>query len=202
MKISTKGRYGIRALIDLAVNSTNGHVSLVNIANRNQISVHYLEHVFSSLKRGGIVKSVKGAQGGYVLADKPENITVAQMILALEGSYSIEPESVNEDALCETVSKVMDTLLWDRVNEETKRILESITVMFYCNIRMADLCHPLFGAGKCCTKVLQIVFRDADHRRCKNIRLVRNPFWNFHLISDLVNEFVREYETEQNMYYI
>ena len=47
MKISTKGRYGIRALIDLAVNSTNGHVSLVNIANRNQISVHYLEHVFS-----------------------------------------------------------------------------------------------------------------------------------------------------------
>ena len=122
MKISTKGRYGIRALIDLAVNSTNGHVSLVNIANRNQISVHYLEHVFSSLKRGGIVKSVKGAQGGYVLADKPENITVAQMILALEGSYSIEPESVNEDALCETVSKVMDTLLWDRVNEETKRI--------------------------------------------------------------------------------
>ena len=85
MKISTKGRYGIRALIDLAVNSTNGHVSLVNIANRNQISVHYLEHVFSSLKRGGIVKSVKGAQGGYVLADKPENITVAQMILALEG---------------------------------------------------------------------------------------------------------------------
>ena len=141
MKISTKGRYGIRALIDLAVNSTNGHVSLVNIANRNQISVHYLEHVFSSLKRGGIVKSVKGAQGGYVLADKPENITVAQMILALEGSYSIEPESVNEDALCETVS-------WDRVNEETKRILESIT------------------------------------------------------LADLVNEFVREYETEQNMYYI
>mgnify|MGYP003176332425 CR=1 FL=1 len=124
MKISTKGRYGIRALIDLAVNSTNGHVSLVNIANRNQISVHYLEHVFSSLKRGGIVKSVKGAQGGYVLADKPENITVAQMILAL------------------------DTLLWDRVNEETKRILESIT------------------------------------------------------LADLVNEFVREYETEQNMYYI
>ena len=127
MKISTKGRYGIRALIDLAVNSTNGHVSLVNIANRNQISVHYLEHVFSSLKRGGIVKSVKGAQGGYVLADKPENITVAQMILALEGSYSIEPESVNE---------------------ETKRILESIT------------------------------------------------------LADLVNESVREYETEQNMYYI
>ena len=108
MKISTKGRYGIRALIDLAVNSTNGHVSLVNIANRNQISVHYLEHVFSSLKRGGIVKSVKGAQGGYVLADKPENITVAQMILALEGSYSIEPESVNATMHLEPRSWVVE----------------------------------------------------------------------------------------------
>lgn len=128
MKISTKGRYGLRALIDLAVNSANGHVSLVNIANRNQISVHYLEHVFSSLKRGGIVKSVKGAQGGYVLADAPERITVAQIILALEGSYSIEREPANGDALCDTVSTVMDTLLWDRINEENKKILESITL--------------------------------------------------------------------------
>ena len=86
---------GSRALIDLAVNSSNGHVSLVNKWPPGIRFLCYLEHVFSS-KRGGIVKSVKGAQGGYVLADKPENITVAQMILALEGSYSIEPESVNE----------------------------------------------------------------------------------------------------------
>lgn len=148
MKISTKGRYGLRALIDLTVNSVNGHVSLVNIANRNQISVHYLEHVFSSLKRGGIVKSVKGAQGGYVLADAPEHITAAQIILALEGSYNIEREPVNGDALCDTVSTVMDTLLWDRINAENRKILESIT------------------------------------------------------LADLVSEFTRLYETEQNMYYI
>lgn len=63
MKLSTKGRYGIRALIDLAVNSQNGHVSLVQIANRNQISLHYLEHVFANLKKSGIVKSVKGSTG-------------------------------------------------------------------------------------------------------------------------------------------
>lgn len=128
MKISTKGRYGLRALIDLTVNSKNGHVSLVNIANRNQISIHYLEHVFSSLKRGGIVKSVKGAQGGYVLAEPPENTTVAQIILALEGSYRIEQEPVNGDALCDTASKVMDHLLWERINEETEKILESVTL--------------------------------------------------------------------------
>lgn len=128
MKISTKGRYGVRALIDLAVNSANGHVSLVNIANRNQISVHYLEHVFSSLKRSGIVKSVKGAQGGYVLADAPEHITAEQILLALEGSCSIERETVNGDALCETVSKVMDGMLWERINEENRKILSSVTL--------------------------------------------------------------------------
>lgn len=128
MKVSTKGRYGLRALIDLAVYEKNGHVSLINIANRNQISIHYLEHVFSSLKRGGIVKSVKGAQGGYVLADKPENITIAQIILALEGSYRIEHETVNDDALYEVVSGVMDELIWDRINDETEKILGSITL--------------------------------------------------------------------------
>lgn len=128
MKISTKGRYGLRALMDLAVNSKNGHVSLINIANRNQISIHYLEHVFSSLKRSGIVKSVKGAQGGYVLAERPENITVAQIILALEGSYYIEQEPLNGDALCDTASKVMDTLLWEQINEETQKILERVTL--------------------------------------------------------------------------
>lgn len=128
MKISTKGRYGLRALIDLAVNSQNGHVSLVNIANRNQISIHYLEHVFSSLKRGGIVKSVKGAQGGYVLAERPEHITVAQIILALEGKYCIEEETRKGDILCDTVSEVMDIFLWDRINEETQKILEQTTL--------------------------------------------------------------------------
>lgn len=148
MKISTKGRYGLRALIDLAVNSQNGHVSLVNIANRNQISIHYLEHVFSNLKRGGIVKSVKGAQGGYILADRPENLTVAQIILALEGNYSIEQETRNGDPMCDTASKVMDALLWEKINEETQKILEGVT------------------------------------------------------LADLVNEFTRQYETEQSMYYI
>lgn len=137
MKISTKSRYGIRALIDLAVNSGSGQVSLVNIATRNQISVSYLEHVFSGLKRGGIVKSVKGAQGGYVLTDAPENITLESIIRTLEGNYTIEREAVNNDALCDTVSAVMDELLWERVNRETQEILKSIT--------LADLVREFTG---------------------------------------------------------
>lgn len=148
MKVSTKSRYGIRALIDLAINSREGHVSLINIATRNQISVSYLEHVFSSLKRGGIVKSVKGAQGGYVLADPPESITLESIVQALEGNYTIEKEMMNNDALCDTMSAVMNELLWERLNRETQEILKSIT------------------------------------------------------LADLVDEFGRRNETEQNMYYI
>lgn len=137
MRISTKSRYGIRALIDLAVNSGNGQVSLIQIATRNQISVRYLEHVFSGLKRGGIVKSVKGAQGGYVLADSPENITVEKIIQTLEGDYAIEKEMNGNDALCNTVSAVMDDVLWERLNRETQKILENIT--------LADLVNEFTG---------------------------------------------------------
>ena len=128
MKLSTKGRYGLRALIDLTVNSEDGHVSLVSIANRSRISVHYLEHVFSSLKRDGIVRSVKGAQGGYTLGDAPERITAARILRALEGNYGIEPEPKSEDAVCGAVSAALDALLWSPVNEATQQILEQVTL--------------------------------------------------------------------------
>lgn len=128
MKVSTKSRYGIRALIDLTVNSKNSHVSLVHIATRNQISIHYLEHVFSALKREGIVKSVKGAQGGYVLAEEPEQITIERIIQAVDGNYEIERENLNQDELANTVSAVMDELLWERLNEQAREFLQHITL--------------------------------------------------------------------------
>lgn len=128
MKVSTKSRYGIRALIDLAVNSTSNHVSLVHIATRNQISVHYLEHVFAALKREGIVKSVKGAQGGYVLAESPERITVEKIIRAVDGDYEIEQESLRQDELGNTVSAVMDELLWVPLNDKAREVLEQVTL--------------------------------------------------------------------------
>lgn len=128
MKISSKGRYGLRALIDLAVNSKEGHVSLISIANRNQISIHYLEHVFSSLKRGGIVKSVKGAQGGYVLAREAGKITAAQIIENLEGNCNIEPEAQYGSVLSDTVSDVINEILWEPLNRQTRDFLEQVTL--------------------------------------------------------------------------
>ena len=76
MKLSKKSRYGLRALIDLAVNSRTELVSLGSIAQRNDISAQYLEHVFSALRKAHIVKSMKGSQGGYFLERDPKEITV------------------------------------------------------------------------------------------------------------------------------
>lgn len=84
MKLSKKSRYGLRALIDLAVNSRTEQVSLGSIAQRNDISAQYLEHVFSGLRKAHIVKSIKGSQGGYFLEKAPELITVAEIVEALE----------------------------------------------------------------------------------------------------------------------
>jgi Rrf2 family protein len=84
MKFSKKSRYGLRALIDLSVNSKTDHVALSSIAERNGISLQYLEQVFASLRRAEIVKSIKGPQGGYLLNDSAENITVASILEALD----------------------------------------------------------------------------------------------------------------------
>ncbi len=122
MKLSKKSRYGLTALIDLAVNSTTGHVALYSIAERNDISPQYLEQVFASLRRAGIVKSIKGPQGGYLLAREPEHITVSEILEATEGSYLLENEE-GQGIAC-TIQK----LVIDKVNEEMEAILEHLTL--------------------------------------------------------------------------
>ncbi len=128
MKISTKGRYGLRALIYLSLHSNEGQISLISIANHNQISIHYLEQVFSALKKAGIVKSVKGAQGGYILGDAPKNITVSQIITSLEGDYTIAREDFDDLSEFRYISLAIQTKLWDRVNKEMEQILRNTTL--------------------------------------------------------------------------
>ncbi len=118
MKLSKKSRYGLTALVDLAVNSGAGHVALYSIAQRNGISPQYLEQVFASLRRAGIVKSIKGPQGGYLLAHEPDRITVSEILEATEGSYLLE----NEDG--QGISCTIQKLIIDKVNEEMEAILE------------------------------------------------------------------------------
>jgi Rrf2 family protein len=89
MKISTRGRYGTRLLIDLAQHIQEDHVSLASIADRQAISIRYLEQVAVILRRSGFIRSIKGASGGYALAKRPEDIIIGEVLRVLEGDMLV-----------------------------------------------------------------------------------------------------------------
>lgn len=125
MKISTKGRYGLRAMLDLAIHS-GSHVSIAAIAERQDVSANYLEQVFASLRKGGLVKSIKGAQGGYVLADKPANISVGMILRVLEGDLAI---ATDDNAMAENqMEYCLKNAVWDKMNASINQVADSITL--------------------------------------------------------------------------
>ena len=105
MRLSTKGRYGLRAMVDLAVYSKSEHVALNSIAERQGISMNYLEQVFSTLRKSGLVKSIKGAQGGYILSEEPSNIKVGRILRVLEGPLSVIDDNTERSNKKETRSE-------------------------------------------------------------------------------------------------
>ena len=128
MKISTKGRYGLKAMVDLAVNSINDSVTLKSISQRQNISEGYLEQIFSSLRKEGLVKGRKDSQGGYVLAKSMNEITVGNVLRALEGDLVVverdDNQVVNEDKL----DSCIRNNIWDRLNNAISEIVDSITL--------------------------------------------------------------------------
>ncbi|MCD8084405.1 MAG: Rrf2 family transcriptional regulator [Clostridiales bacterium] len=128
MKLSMKSRYGLRALIDLSIHSKREHGALNSISERNAISPQYLEQVFASLRKAGLVRSVKGPQGGYLLARDAKEITVASIIEALEGEYRLEPEVVPEECRHRGGIMAIQKLLIDRVNRGMEDILNHLTL--------------------------------------------------------------------------
>lgn len=128
MKLSTKGRYGLRAMLDLAIYSSGDHVSLFSIAERQNISENYLEQVFSILRKAGLVKSVKGAQGGYTLADSPSNIKVGAILRALEGSLSVVDEEVDGTSPEMLLQYCVKINVWDKMNESLDQVVDTISL--------------------------------------------------------------------------
>lgn len=123
MKLSTKCRYGLRALIDLAVYSESGHVALHEIAARQDISLKYLEQDFSVLRRAGIIKSVKGAQGGYMLARAPSEILLSDIVSVLEGDLLLIE---TDDSAKTDIRTFLNRNVWAKLNTHVKDTLESI----------------------------------------------------------------------------
>jgi len=120
MKISTKGRYGLTIMIELAKKHGEGPVSLKSIAQTHDLSEHYLEQLISPLRNAGLVKSIRGAYGGYLLADHPSKITAGDVIQVLEGPISpVEGLEDEEPAKRE---------LWIRIRDAVKEVLDSTTL--------------------------------------------------------------------------
>lgn len=129
MKLSTKGRYGLRSMIDLALNYKGEPIALYSIADRQNISVSYLEQVFSILRKSGLVNSIKGAQGGYVLANDPSRITVGTILRALEGSLSIvdyNNEELEEDK--RSVEYCLKINVWEKINQSINKVVDNLTL--------------------------------------------------------------------------
>ncbi|MBP2240531.1 Rrf2 family cysteine metabolism transcriptional repressor [Cytobacillus eiseniae] len=120
MKISTKGRYGLTIMIELAKKHGDGPISLKTIAQANNLSEHYLEQLIAPLRNAGLVKSIRGAYGGYILGDEPANITAGDIIRVLEGPIS--PVEGIEDE--EPAKKH----LWMRIRDAVKDVLDGTTV--------------------------------------------------------------------------
>ena len=128
MILSKKSRYGLRALIDLSVSSKSEHMALNVIAERNGISPQYLEQVFAALRRADIVKSIKGPQGGYLLKRPASEITVADIVLALDGSYHVEDEIATANCDLHGITNTIQALVVDKVNEQLDEVFTSITL--------------------------------------------------------------------------
>ncbi len=134
MKFSTRARYGLRAMVDLAQNYAAGEpIPLFQIAERQGISEGYLEQLITFLRKGGLVRSVRGAQGGYLLSREPSKITAGEIIRCLEGPLS-PTNCVSEDdpETCERADACVTRLLWERVRKSVAHVLDTTTLEDLC----------------------------------------------------------------------
>ncbi len=127
MKISTKGRYALRLMLDLAINYTGEYISIKSIAARQEISEKYLEQIITQLNRAGFVRSVRGAQGGYMLAKAPAEYTVGMILRLMEGSLA--PVScLDGDETCDRASRCVTQDVWLKIQEAVENVVDNITL--------------------------------------------------------------------------
>ncbi len=125
--LSTKGRYGVRAMVELARHYGQGPLPIRNIADRQRIPVPYLEQLLVKLRRGMLVESVRGRNGGYVLGRPPDQISVGDVVRVLEGPISLcECVSPKSGEVCDMVDHCVTKLLWARMSKQIEEIFDDI----------------------------------------------------------------------------
>lgn len=128
MKLSTKGRYGLRAVLDIALHYEEETVALSSIAERESISINYLEQLIAKLRKAGIVNSIRGAQGGYVLAKSPEELSVGDILRALEGDLNPVDcaEVLGNKSSCQSADLCVTKYVWKRISDSINTAVDNI----------------------------------------------------------------------------
>lgn len=127
MKLSTRTRYGVRAILELAGNAGKGPLQLRIIASRQDISAKYLEQLMAVLKAAGLVRSIRGAKGGYVLAKPPDKIRLNEVFHCLEGTVTTA-ECVEDENYCQRAADCAARIVWTQVHRAIEGVLEAITL--------------------------------------------------------------------------
>ncbi|EKU71809.1 Rrf2 family transcriptional regulator [Selenomonas sp. F0473] len=147
MKLSTKGRYSVTALYELALHYGEGVVSLRAIAESQGISENYLEQLMARLRRAGLVESVRGAQGGYTLARPPEEVTIGQIITAVEGPIALVDclltDAEADDQSCVRAADCVTRQIWEEVCAGINSVLNNISLA-----RLLRGDHPHMGCNQ------------------------------------------------------
>ena len=128
MKISTKGRYALRLMIDLAENSSGNPVSLKDVAKRQGISDKYLEQIISVVNKAGYVRSVRGAQGGYLLKSDPETYTVGMILRQTEGSLAPVSCIEDDEIICDRQEQCVTSIVYKKINDAISNVVDNITL--------------------------------------------------------------------------
>lgn len=139
MKVSTKGRYALRLMLDLALNNTGEYITIKSIAARQEISEKYLEQIISLLNRAGYVKSVRGAQGGYKLAKEPADYTVGMILRLTEGNLA-PLDCLEEDFLdCKRTNHCVTREVWQELYEAICSVIDHITLQDLVNRQLSRI---------------------------------------------------------------
>ncbi len=143
MRLSTRGKYGVKAMAELALHYGEGPTSLKLIAERQGLSEHYLEQLIAPLRKAGLVRSLRGAQGGYLLGRQPATITVGEIVRVLEGP--IAPSECASEVRqryhhCGTARGCVTRKVWTKLRDSIASALDSVT--------LADLCKEAKDVSK------------------------------------------------------
>lgn len=146
MMISTKGRYALRVMVDLAQHEEDGFISLKDVAKRQHISMKYLEMIVGCLVRAGLVLSLRGKNGGYRLAVAPAECTVAAVVRATEGSLTPVKCPVCEGSHCDQADSCYTLPVWQKLDQVVEEYLESVTLT---DLLGEGSRPPISGTGAC-----------------------------------------------------